>query len=298
MAIGQSSKGKGVIERTGGVSRTGLARQKTIMRRAEDQDKFANLGRPNRIWAVSSIHGERAALTGLHKQLVQAFQPGDRLVYLGNYLGHGLEIQATLAELLNVRRALLARPGMEPWDIVYLRGAQEEIWQKLLQLQFAPDPSESLQWGLEQGVGATLQAYGGTAEQGLAAIQEGPLALARWTNSLRAAMLAKPGHNALMSALRHAALCPERQMLFVHAGLDPSLPLAEQGEILWWGGGFASIKQPYQGYQHIVRGFEQTHSGVHRTDFTTSLDAGCGFGGPLIAACFDENREIIQLLEQ
>lgn len=291
------TRGKGIEERAGAVSRTGLTREKRMARRAEDRDKFAILHMPRRIWAISSIHGERAALSALHRQLDLAFQPGDRLVYLGNYLGRGLEVHATLAELLNFRRMILSRPGMEPYDIAYLRGAQEEMWQKLLQLQFAPEPGDVLAWMLEQGVDTTLRAYGGDPDQGLQAASEGALALARWTNSLRVAMHGMPGHDALMSALRRAAVCPEREILFVHAGLDPAIPLAEQGDILWWGGGFSSIREPWNGYRMIVRGFERTHSGVHTTEFTASIDAGCGFGGPLIAACFDENRRIVDLLE-
>lgn len=36
-------------------------------------------------------------------------------------------------------------------DLVYLRGGQEEIWQKMLQLPFAPNPMQVLEWMLGQG---------------------------------------------------------------------------------------------------------------------------------------------------
>ena len=101
---------------------------------------------------------------------------GDRLVYLGNCLGHGAEVRGAIDELLGFRRQILARPGMFPFDIAYLRGAQEEMWQKLLQLQFAPNPREVLGWMLEHGVGATLSAYGGSIQQGIVAARDGPLA--------------------------------------------------------------------------------------------------------------------------
>src|SRR3546814_14736289 len=68
--------------------------------------------------------------------------PGDRLVYLGNMVGHGTATIATLDELLAFRRDFLCLPGVEPEDIVYLRGAQEEMWRKLLQIQFAPRSEE------------------------------------------------------------------------------------------------------------------------------------------------------------
>ena len=42
---------------------------------------------------------------------------------------------------------------MFPIDIVYLRGQQEEMWHRMLQIQFAPNPKEVLPWMLQQGVG-------------------------------------------------------------------------------------------------------------------------------------------------
>ena len=93
--------------------------------------------------------------------------PGDRLVYTGNMIGRGSAVRETMDELLSFRRALIAMPGMLADDVVYLRGAQEEMWQKLLQLQFAPIPP----WccaGCCAGRRATLVAYGGDPDQGMA----------------------------------------------------------------------------------------------------------------------------------
>ena len=68
-------------------------------------------------------------------------EEGDRLVYLGNYLGYAPHVRETVDELLAFRSAFLALPPYaDPNDIVYLRGSQEEIWQKILQLQFAQNP--------------------------------------------------------------------------------------------------------------------------------------------------------------
>src|SRR5262249_9603135 len=78
------------------------------------------------------------------------------------------------------RRWLLARPRTFAYDIAYLRGGQEEMWQKLLQIQFAPNPREVLGWMLTQGVGATLAAYGGDVRLAGGAARAGPMALTRW----------------------------------------------------------------------------------------------------------------------
>jgi hypothetical protein len=275
-----------------------------------DPRKFAELGRPRRIWAIGAIHGEVDRLAALHDDLGQRFQPGDRLVYLGNYGGRGPHVRATLDELLAFRRALLSIRGVIVTDLAYLRGTQEEMWQKLLQLQFAPNPGEVLGWMLAQGIDATLHAYGGDPAQGLAAARDGAVALTRWTNQLRAAQRAAPGHDALATALRRAAytapaLPPPGELpfhtgpvLFVHSGIDPSRPLAAQGDSFWWGGaGFARLAEPYAGYAKLVRGFDPARGGLQVTPHTVTLDSGCGFGGRLSAGCFDASGELLELVE-
>src|SRR3990172_6601896 len=104
------------------------------------RDKFAVQRRTKRVWAVASIHGEAARLDALHRRLETRFTTGDRLAYLGNYFGRGGGVGAAVDALLEFRRRLLARPAMFAYDIAYLRGSQEEMWQKLRQPQFAPHP--------------------------------------------------------------------------------------------------------------------------------------------------------------
>src|SRR5690606_24420032 len=141
-------------------------------------------------------------------------------------------------------------------DVVFLRGAQEEMWQKLLQLQFAPNPAEVLRWMLTQGVEPTLAAYGGRPDEGLAAAREGAVQLTRWTNRLRDAMRAAPGHLSLFAALKRAAYCGPPGLLLISAGIDVTRPLGAQGDSFWWGGAtFASIDQPYGEFTRIVRGY-------------------------------------------
>ncbi|MGH6931233.1 MAG: hypothetical protein ACREEE_02240 [Dongiaceae bacterium] len=263
-----------------------------------NRDKFAVLRKSQRVWAVATIHGESGRLDKLHAELGQRFATGDRLVYLGGYLGHGRDVRGTLDSLLAFRRQLLARPGMFTFDIAYLRGSQEEMWQKMLQLQFAPNPREVFSWMLEHGVGATLTAYGGDIQQGFVSARAGPLALTRWTSRLRNAMQEAPGHYALMSALRRAAYTDDGALLFVHAGLDPERPLSTQSDSLWWGtGGFSRLDRPYGGFIRVVRGHDPSHAGLQSNQFTSSIDGGSGFGGPLIGACFDRRGETIDVIE-
>jgi hypothetical protein len=263
--------------------------------------RWSRQAQARRVWAISAIHGEADRLEALHDALGSRLQLGDRLVYLGNYLGRGPAVRATLDELIAFRRRVIALPGMFASDVVYLRGCQEEMWHKTLQLQFATNPGEVLAWTLGQGLAPTLAAYGGTSEEGLSVMRQGAVAIGKWTQKLRQAMNRTPGHADFMAALKRAAFTvKEREgdhaLLFVSAGLDPAEPLAAQADALWWGGpGFAQLDAPgaapYEDYACVVRGAKPTgapaQAGVAQGQRTATVDGGAGFGGHLLAACFD-----------
>ncbi len=273
-----------------------------------DSQRFVDLGRPRRIWAVAAVHAAVDRLARLHDDLGGRFRPGDRLVYLGNFIGRGPHVQETIEELLMFRRALLAVSGMFETDIVYLRGGQEEMWQKLLQLQLAPNPREIMTWMLSQGVGATLEAYGSNAEQASVVARDTARNIARFTGGLREVMRKSPGHEALFSALRRSAFCgspeatAERRegggVLFVSAGFDSERDFEAQGDAFWWGSAqFARIDRHYGGLSRIVRGHDPARGGFVMTKYTLTVDAGCGFGGPLVCACVSPSGELLESLE-
>ncbi len=260
--------------------------------------KFARLRKARRIWAVASVHGEAERLSRLHDRIAARFGDGDRIVYLGNYSGRGGAVAATIDELLDFRRRVLARPRGFACDVVFLRGAQEEMWQKLLQLQFAPNPGEVLAWMVREGVEATVRAYGGEVRQGFAASRDGPRTLTRWTSGLRDAMNAAPGHTTLFGRLRHAAMSDDNQLLFVHAGVDASRPLAGQGDAFWWGErDILALAAPFDGFRRVVSGFDRHRRGLVEGEFAVSLDAGAGRGGRLLAAAFAPDGTVLEVLE-
>jgi hypothetical protein len=262
------------------------------------EGKLARLRQARRIWAVSSIHGEAERLARLHDRIAERFQVDDRLVYLGNYLGRGGQVVATIDELLDFRRRVLARPFGSACDVVFLRGAQEEMWQKLLQLQFAQSPGEVLAWMVREGIEATIEAYGGELRLGFAASRDGPRMITRWTSALRAAMNAMPGHTTLFAGLRHAAASVDDRLLFVHAGIDPARPLAAQSDAFWWGDyDILALTAPFAGFRRIIRGFERQPRGLVESEFAVSLDAGAGRGGRLLAAAFDPEGAVLEVLQ-
>ncbi len=259
---------------------------------------FAEIRGAERIWAVAAIHGEAEQLVRLHSQLEKRFRPGDRLVYLGNYVGCGPASVESVDELLRFRRGLLGRPGAMACDVVYIRGRQEEMWDRLTQLQFAVNPVEVLGWMLERGIGETLEAYGKAPADLLARARSGALELARLGNELREAIHAHPSHADLFAAIRRAAYTANTELIFVHSGYDPARPLEIQDDALWWGSeSFDTIEALDTGTCKVIRGLDPVRRGPRSTAWTETIDAGCGFGGPLRAVCFDLSGATVDRLD-
>jgi hypothetical protein len=252
-----------------------------------------------RVWAVGAVHGAALQLHRLHDLIGERFESGDRIVYLGGYLGYGAAVHATIDELVDFRRRVLARQGGFACDVTFLRGAQEEMLHKLLQLQLAANPGEVLSWMIKAGMASTIAAYGGDPHQGTVAARGGPRAITRWTSALRSAINAAPGHRMLFSSLRHAAFTLEESgVLFVHAAVAPSRLLAAQGDAFWWGDAdILDLRAPFAGFRRVVRGIDRHHRGLVEREFAVSLDAGAAAGGPLLAACFAPDGTILDRLE-
>lgn len=267
---------------------------------------FMPLGTPSRVWAVSAIHAELNHLTKLHDDLYNAFRIGDRIVYLGNYTGYGRKPCETIDELLTFRRNILAMPGMVPEDIVYLRGGQEEIFQKFLQLHYAPDPVDTLVWMLGNGLSSVLEGYGFCPHDVMDAAREGNVALARLTCKTKDMIRHHKGHDIFYMQQKRAAYtegdqqCPaeNNSLLFVNAGLNPQKPLQAQGDSFWWSAHeFSDIKTAYDPFARVIRGYDPKHKAPYINGVTASIDGGCGFGGSLIAACFGQDGHLLETLE-
>lgn len=268
---------------------------------APDDIRFARLDAAERIWAVGAIHGDAPRLQALHKKLGGQFKPRDRVIYLGNVLGVGPAVRDTVDELVAFRRRLLARHAgaIETRDIVYLRGAQEEMWSKLLQLQFAPNPGEILDWLLDHGVGATITAYGGSLQSARGHCRDGAMAITKFTNRLRTAIHRAPGHYPWFTGLKRAAISHGNRLLFVHASIDPARPLTMQGDSFWWdNGAFDQLNAPFESFTRIVRGYDHRHRGVDLSrPHALTVDGGCGYGGGLTAVAFGPGGEILDRID-
>jgi hypothetical protein len=106
------------------------------------------------------------------------------------------------------------------------------------------------------------------------------------------------GHERLMHVLRRAAYTRDGTLLFVNAGIDPGRPLAHQSDSFWWGSrDFETLSHAYDGFRRIVRGADPRRRGVMITEIIASIDGGCGFGGALVAACFDGLGNLVDMIE-
>ena len=269
-------------------------------------DKFINLGAPRKIWTVAAINGQRDRLAHLHARIAEGFMPGDRLVYTGNYFcaQSNAHPRAVLNDLLAFRRTLLARPGVMAEDIVFLRGVQEELWNKLQQVQIAQNPQQVIGWIQKSHpeIDILLQDFGTSLTEASLKAREGILNLTRWSTALKARIREDKGAERFFANLRRAAFTDQdgsndNNTLIVHAGIKPDVPLTEQGDHLWWSNrAFAQMTSRFEPFRTLVRGSDPDGHGVQIGDITVSLDGGCGRGGQLVCAELQANGQVLDLL--
>ncbi|MDG1858595.1 MAG: hypothetical protein P8I94_05810 [Emcibacteraceae bacterium] len=259
-----------------------------------DNNRYGILSNATRVWAVGSIHGELSQAKSVHKKLVSKFRRGDKLVYMGNYFGNSDQNKDTFDEILNTRRKIMSLPELfMPEDFVYLRGAREEMFFKLLQLQYAPNPVEVMDWLLGHGISYSLEAYQENEKTARSIARQGTVALTKWTNGIRRKIQMCPGHVELTSCLKRACMTEDGHLLFVHASIDPSRPLTMQKDQFWWDSGkFDQLENKFSDFLKVIRGYDHSNSGIKLDGkFSATVDGGCGRGGELNAICFSPTGE-------
>ena len=103
-----------------------------------NDNKFQEISNSNRIWAIGSLHASIQSFQSIKKYILSNFNKGDKIIFLGNVIGFGDQSKKIISDVLNFRFKLMATFNLSNEDIVFLRGAQEEMFSKLLQLQIAP----------------------------------------------------------------------------------------------------------------------------------------------------------------
>ena len=267
----------------------------------QNHSNFAEFKFCNNIWAVGSIHSHSRSFESIKNHIINNFSINDKIVFLGNIIGVGDYAQETLTSVIDMRKQLMAKYYLKSEDIIFLRGAQEEMFLKLLQLQIAPNPSEILYWMYEHGVDKTIKSYGLNSQELVDISSQGTISITRWTSKLNKILANKQGHKEYFSNLYHAAFPDTKKVLFVNRGVDVSRPLSAQNDCFWWGyHNFSKLNKPYKTFKKIVRGY--TPSMINKSNNFKDKTVFSLYQGPLsdkkvIAGLFDDSGEILDLFE-
>tara|TARA_B100001123_G_scaffold398453_1_gene482528 strand:- start:565 stop:1377 length:813 start_codon:yes stop_codon:yes gene_type:complete len=263
--------------------------------------KFAEFDYCNNIWAIGSIHSQLNSFENIKNHIIKNFSQNDKVVFLGNIIGVGECARETLSSVFDMRSKLMSKFYLTPQDIVFLRGAQEEMFLKLLQLQTAPNPNEILCWMYDHGVDKTINSYGLDSKELIDISLQGTVAINKWTSNLNKVLTYENEHREYFSNLCHAAFPKSRLVLFVNRGVDISRPLSAQSDCFWWGyHNFSKLNKPYKTFKKIVRGYDPSITNKIR-DFKEKIVFSL-YRGPLsekkvIAGLFNDSAETLDIFE-
>ena len=261
-----------------------------------DQERFSCLKNAKRLWVIGSINGNLRGLKSIHRGVLAHIKRGDKFVYLGNYYGDSDHIIEIIDEILLTRREIMSMPSVYmPDDFAYLRGAKEEMFAKLLQVQFSPNPSEVIDWLLGHGMGWVLRAYGSSEDEARNVSHMGTVEMTKWTGRIRRVVYSHLGQSDLTNHLKRAAFTEDGKILFVHASVDFKRPLTMQKDNFWWDHGtFDHMDTPYSDFKKVIRGYDHQNKGSKLSgSFGMTLDGGSGRGGKLESLCLSPEGEVI-----
>ena len=262
---------------------------------------FVELNKSDKIWAIGSIHSNLKSFNSIKKFILNNFSTNDKLIFLGNIIGLGENSKQTLNSVIDLRFNLMSKFKLKPESIVFLRGAQEEMFSKILQLQLAPNPTEIIEWMFDHGVNETIKSYGFSVDDVKNIASSGTINISKWTSNLNKALQKNPGHTEYFLNLKHAAYSHSKKLLFVNRGVDITRPLSAQSDCFWWGyHNFSTIHKPYKTFLRIVRGYESKH--LNQLEISKNNVVCTLFKQPLsnksiLCGIFAENGEILDLFE-
>ena len=264
-------------------------------------NQFIEIINSKKIWAIGSIHSRLESFESIKKHILSKFEKDDFLIFLGNVIGLGENSREVLNSAIDLRYKLMAKFFLKPNRIIFLRGAQEEMFLKLLELQTAPNPHDIISWMFDHGVEQTVRSYGFSSDEILDISNQGTLAISKWCAKLNKVVSFESGHKQYYAQLKHAAFGESKKILFLNRGVDISRPLSAQNDCFWWGyQNFSNLNKPYNTFTRIVRGYKSSK----KNQLTNSKDnIVCSlFQQPLdsskiIAGVFNDNAEILDLFE-
>ena len=265
------------------------------------QKKFTEIINPKKIWAIGSIHSRLESFESIKKYLLEKFEKDDYLVFLGNIIGLGKESKKTLNSVIDLRNRLMSKFFLDPDRVIFLRGAQEEMFLKLLQLQTAPNPPDIINWMFDHGVDAAIESYGFDSNELIKVATQGAIVINKWTSKFNQALINEPGHKQYFAHLKHAAYTETKKILFLNRGVDITRPLSAQNDCFWWGyQNFSDVDKPYNTFIRIVRGYKSSLDNNlenSKNNIVCSLFKQPLSDSKIVAGIFNESGKIIDLFE-
>ncbi|MDO6456963.1 metallophosphoesterase family protein [Celeribacter halophilus] len=231
-----------------------------------------------RIYAIGDIHGQLDMLKAAHARIdADKERVGDhdaRVLHLGDYVDRGPDSAGVIQYLMD---------GIDegkPWRVI--RGNHDRMFTRFVRHGIAHDDhiKSGKSW-LHPALGGTntLASYGVEAEDGAFEIAH-----------MRAAKAVPEAH---LDFIENAPLTYAwGDYLFVHAGIQPRLPVERQTEddLIWIREGWLDYHGPLP--FTVVHGHtaldEATHFG-NRID----IDTGAGYGRPLTVLVIENSHEQI-----
>jgi serine/threonine protein phosphatase 1 len=202
-------------------------------------------------YVIADLHGRFDLLCeGLERILAHAGGRAGSIVMLGDYVDKGPDSKDVVDRLLS---------GVaNGWKFFPLKGNHDAMMVEALR-----DPAKMAAW-IAKGGDAALASYGGDP----AAVPETHIA---WLDRL---------------SLMHV----DAHRLYVHAGVDPEVPLDRQSEatLLWkrypkgFSGGYGKL--------HVVHGHDNYPDGPLLYEGRTNLDTLAWRTGRLMVGIFDDDR--------
>lgn len=235
------------------------------------------------IYAIGDIHGQLDALRAAHARIdadraahgTQAAQ----IVHLGDLTDRGPDSRGVLDHLI------AGHAAGKPW--ITIKGNHDRMFHRFVTTgdQHDSNIKSGLGWlNPRLGGPATLASYG------VADTHE-----ADPESAFEAARAAVPQAHLEFIAQRplyHRA----DDLLFVHAGIRPNLPLERQHEddLIWIRDGFLDHTDPFDWL--VIHGHTALDAPQHFGN-RVDLDSGAGYGRPLTAAVI-EGRDVFVLTDQ
>lgn len=203
----------------------------------------------NLTYVIPDLHG-RADLLKEALSRIAAHAPGrgGTIVALGDYVNKGPDSRGVV-------ELMLAGPP-DGFTLVALKGNHD-----VLMVDALHDPLQMNAW-IEKGGDAALASYGGD-------IASVPQAHIEWLD---------------MRPLLH----DDAHRIYVHAGVDPSLPLIAQSEKVLTTKRYARTETGGYGARHVVHGHDITIEGPLLFEGRSNLDAGAWRTGRLVIGVFDD----------